>query len=149
MAKSESGLSVEETRKLLKEKTLRCTACRISVLQFLSQSQSPLSHNDVAEVLVPRGFDKSTVYRCLVELSEAGIFNRLELGDHTWRFEFKRHTQDGTHPHFVCTDCGTVECMPEIELKIPKTSSRDLSDQETNIKHVQEVLLKGQCKTCR
>ena len=115
----------------------------------LSESKAPLSHNDVSEELVPRGFDKSTVYRCLVELSDSGIFNRLELGDHTWRFEFNLHTQDNAHPHFVCTDCGTVECMPDIELKIPSSSKQDLSEQETNIEHVQEVLLKGQCKTCR
>jgi Fur family ferric uptake transcriptional regulator len=158
MSRATTGLSVSEARAALREAKLRSTTSRVAVLQHLASSSKPLSHAEVADALVPTGFDKSTLYRCLVELAEAGLLSRLDAGDHAWRFELRsyargglrghargEHHEDAEHPHFVCVDCGKVECLPEVEVKItpPKgTRGSPLGD-------VTEVFLKGHCKECR
>jgi Fur family ferric uptake transcriptional regulator len=140
-------MSVAEARAALRKAKLRSTTSRVAILQHLAAANQPLSHAEVADTLVPTGFDKSTLYRCLVELADAGLLSRLDAGDHAWRFELRRgdHHEDSEHPHFVCVDCGKVECLPEVEVKIspPKgTKGSRLGD-------VTEVFLKGHCKECQ
>jgi Fur family ferric uptake transcriptional regulator len=116
------------------------------VLQHVSAAGKPVSHADVADVLVPQGFDKSTLYRCLVELADAGLLARLDAGDHAWRFEMKDEEHaSGEHPHFVCVDCGTVTCLPDIEVKISPAKG----NKSTGLGDVTEVFLKGHCKECQ
>ena len=76
-------------RQILRDASLRCTPARISVLQKLRASNSPLTHAEIAETLVPVGFDKATVFRNLTDLTDAGLVSRTELGDHVWRFEVR------------------------------------------------------------
>ena len=143
---SHQELSVTDARAALRGANLRSTTSRVAVLQHLSAADQPLSHSEVAEVLVPSGFDKSTLYRCLVELADARLLSRLDAGDHSWRFELRRESgHDGAeHPHFVCTDCGAVTCLPDVEVKIAPakgTKSPGLGD-------VTEIFLKGKCPEC-
>lgn len=144
MDSSAVKMTVEEARKALRGVKLRGTSCRVAVLQHLAASTSPLSHTDVADKLVPEGFDKSTIYRCLVEMADAGLLNRLDLGDHVWRFEPRRPKIDADHPHFVCVDCGKVECLPEVQVKIGGKRTAAVTMQ-----NVTEVLLKGHCEECQ
>ncbi len=67
----------------------------------------------------------------------------MELGDHVWRYEVSKHS--GTahsaegHPHLLCTDCGSIQCLSEKEVQVaimPRVGS------------VSEVLLKGRCRQC-
>ena len=147
MSRAASGMSVEEARAALREAKLRSTTSRVAVLQHLAAAGKPLSHAEVAETLVPEGFDKSTIYRCLVELADSGLLSRLDAGDHAWRFELRRgeHHDDSEHPHFVCVDCGKVECLPEVEVRItpPKGAKR------SPVGDVTEVFLKGHCNECK
>jgi Fur family ferric uptake transcriptional regulator len=142
---SKSGLTTQEAREALKGAQLRCTASRIAVLQFVSLQAAPQSHADVADALVPQGYDKSTLYRCLVEMADAKLLSRLELGDHAWRFSFHSGQQHRTtdHPHFVCVDCGKVECLPDVKVQVqPKKGKPQVAGEIT------EVTLKGHCASC-
>jgi len=137
MSMTSTALTVDEARAMVREAGLRSTACRIAVLRYLASETKPVSHADVAEVLTPEGFDKSTVYRSLVEFSDAGLAARLELGDHVWRFEILREQHaDIEHPHFMCLDCGKVECVTDVAIQI---------DQSPTNREVTEILLKGHC----
>ncbi|MEQ8785634.1 MAG: transcriptional repressor [Pirellulaceae bacterium] len=141
------SLSIDDARRMLRGAGLRCTTCRVAVLQHLWLARSPLSHAEVADELVPSGYDKSTVYRCLIELADAGFFSRLDAGDHVWRFEMRQQADaehDGSmHPHFMCVDCGKVTCLPEVTVKIaPTKGPRSVQGSVT------EVLLKGHCASC-
>jgi Fur family ferric uptake transcriptional regulator len=126
---------------------LRRTAPRIAVLQRLEVAAAPVSHGEMADKLSSLGFDRATVYRNLMDLVEAGLITRTDLGDHVWRFEMvrgERATHAGEHPHFLCVDCGDVSCLPGDAVTIasargvPRSASRQ---------HV-EVQLKGRCDTC-
>jgi Fur family ferric uptake transcriptional regulator len=135
---------IAELRELLRSAGLRCTTARLAVVQHLREAGSPLSHAEIAEKLVPLGFDKATVFRNLIDLAEARLASRTELGDHVWRFEFREPGDlgHGKHSHFVCVECGSVTCLSEIEF--------DSASQKraAKIGRVTEVLLKGHCSHC-
>lgn len=135
--------SIAQVRTLLSTAGLRTTAARLAVVRRLQKAASPMSHAEVAEELVPLGFDKATVFRNLTDLVDAGLVSRTELGDHVWRFELRdpKH-EDGQHPHFVCVDCGSVTCLHDIEM--PKTAQKSW----TKVGRVTEILLKGHCAGC-
>jgi Fur family ferric uptake transcriptional regulator len=136
---------VEAIRDQIRESGLRCTMARVHVLEQMYRATAPLSHADLAAVLSPQGFDKATIYRNLVELAEVGILNRVELGDHVWRFELKRQQTGNAaeHPHFVCVDCGEVACLPGVSVNLSAPSA-----QRSVIGEITQVLLKGRCDRC-
>src|SRR5690348_1070891 len=70
----------ERLRARIREAGLRCTAARLAVLGVLSRAARPLSHADCAAKLDSAGFDRTTVYRNLVELAEAALVARVDLG---------------------------------------------------------------------
>jgi Fur family ferric uptake transcriptional regulator len=145
MQTASRSMTVQMARDTLRAANLRGTTSRVAVLQHVAAASKPLSHADVADALVPEGYDKSTLYRCLVELADAGLLARLDAGDHAWRFELKGSEEEhgSEHPHFVCVDCGQVTCLPDVDVKItPPKRSSPLGD-------VTEVFLKGHCKECQ
>lgn len=155
---SGSSKPFEAARAKLREIGLRCTAARLAVLDHVMAAAGPKTHAEVAEALSDRGFDRATIYRNLTELTEARILSRVELGDHVWRFELKRgheHAAGEDHPHFLCTSCGEVSCLDDVNVAItPKVAKpkeagvRKHADKKSGIRSVNEVLLKGQCENC-
>ncbi|MEX2285734.1 MAG: transcriptional repressor [Planctomycetaceae bacterium] len=133
-----------ELRRLLRDAGLKCTSARLAVMSRLRRASSPLTHGELAAELVPRGFDKATVFRNLIDLTEADLVSRTELGDHVWRFEIRNSgdRDSGGHPHFVCIDCGSVTCLSEIEFD-SATKKR-----AAQLGQVTEILLKGHCADC-
>jgi Fur family ferric uptake transcriptional regulator len=147
MTSPSQQITVQQARDTLRQAGLRSTASRVAVLQLVAGAGKPVSHAEAAEALVPQGYDKSTLYRCLVELADAGLLTRLDAGDHAWRFEMRgdqRHPA-GEHPHFVCVDCGQVTCLPDVEVRI--TGGKGA--KAAAFGDVTEVFLKGHCKDCR
>ena len=138
MPKPSADLALDNVRARLRAAGLRCTAARLWVMQQLIEATSPVTHADVAQTLASQGFDRATIYRNLVELTEAGLVSRIELGDHVWRFELKRPGKtEKDHPHFVCVDCGEVSCLPAVSVNIkPSPGSK-----RSGISEVTEVLL--------
>src|SRR5438132_6944629 len=110
--------NLDELRAAVRARGLRATPSRLAVLEVLRASDAPRSHGDVAERLASQPWDRATIYRNLVDLAEAGLARRTDVGDHVWRFEARvpGSEHDTSHPHFVCIECGSVECLPEIEL---------------------------------
>ena len=138
--------ALEKVRERLRATGLRCTAARLWVMQELVDAMRPLTHAQVADALRPRGFDRATIYRNLVELTQAGLVARIELGDHVWRFELRKPGSAARrdHPHFVCVDCGEVACLPSVSVNIkPAPGSK-----QSGIGKVTEILLKGHCGQC-
>jgi Fur family ferric uptake transcriptional regulator len=135
---------VTAIRGALRSAGLRSTPARIAVLRELRRAAAPLTHGDLADKLVPLGFDKATVFRNLADLTEAELLHRTELGDHVWRFEVRDpdDPRNGAHPHFVCVDCGGVTCLGDMEFT---AASRQRS---RHIARITEILIKGHCAAC-
>ena len=103
-----------------------------------------MSHGDVADRLASQAWDRATIYRNLTDLSEVGLLRRTDVGDHVWRFEAVGSDHEpSAHPHFVCTECGTVECLPEIELAVRRAKApRAVKQRQV------EVHVRGLCDAC-
>ena len=125
---------------------LRSTGPRLAVLRRLERARTPVSHADIVNDLAPRGFDRATIYRNLIDLTEAGLVSRTDLGDHVWRFELRKRERVGEaeHPHFMCTDCGTVACLPGVSIRIRSSPG---SPRAVRRRHV-DIQLKGRCDRC-
>lgn len=111
------SLTTEQARALLKAHGLRATAPRLAVITLLARQQRPLAHTEVLTALGPTDWDPATVYRNLVKLAEVGLARVVSKAEGMARYELtpRGDTADTrhTHPHFVCTDCGTVSCLPQ------------------------------------
>ena len=120
---------------------LKWTAARGAVLLALSDAERPLSHAELVELVAGQGFDRATVYRNLMDLTGGGLVARADMGDHVWRFEVKA-ADDPMHPHFMCTLCGVVSCLPEtaVSMRTPALKAA--------VHRVDDVLLKGACAAC-
>jgi Fur family transcriptional regulator, ferric uptake regulator len=131
----------DHLRELLVDKHLRVTEQRMAILRELAKQRIPASHPELTERLAGDSLDRTTIYRNLVSLTEAGLLVKTRLGDNVWRFQLPHmsSTGHGSHPHFVCNDCGDVACLPE--------SAVALHDEA--IRHqVKEIQLRGRCVAC-
>jgi Fur family ferric uptake transcriptional regulator len=139
--------STDELKSLVRKAGLRSTSPRIAVLRKLASASTPISHGELVASLTTELLDRATVYRNLSDLTEAGLVERSDLGDHVWRFEFKR-LRDGSekHPHFTCTECGVVACLPEVSLKVKAGPGVPRSLHRK--KHRVEIQLRGKCDDC-
>jgi Fur family ferric uptake transcriptional regulator len=145
MATTQAVVSLDQLRKSIRGVGLRSTAPRIAVLKRLYAATQPVSHGELVDTLSGEGMDRTTVYRNLVDLTDAGLVRRTDLGDHVWRFELKRGEGETVrHPHFTCTDCGVVTCLPDVKLQVKpaKGVPRALSKQRV------EIQLRGKCDDC-
>jgi Fur family ferric uptake transcriptional regulator len=146
MKSTANEYTVAWAKGLLKNAGLRSTAARVAVMQQLAAAHRPVTHAEVVDFLQDFGFDQSTVFRCLQELSESGLVNRLDLGDQTRRFELRTGTghDELEHPHFMCVDCGKVSCLEDFTFSLnPSRGPR-----RTQLGEITEVLLKGHCGNC-
>ena len=137
-----------EVKRELRDAGMRATPARVAVLEVLRASGSPLTHSDVVDRLEGRGFDRATVFRNLNTLVDNGFAQRSDHGDHVWRFESVATTTGGEvheHPHFLCTECGDVQCVPGVQLRVPNqvaTVPRSVH------RHSIEIQLRGLCDRC-
>jgi Fur family ferric uptake transcriptional regulator len=142
-----TAYDVPWAKSLLKSVGLRSTAARIAVLQQLAAAKKPLSHSEVVDKLRDFGFDQSTIFRSLSELTASGMTTKLDLGDQVRRFELRSAVQgeEMDHPHFMCVDCGQVRCLNDFSVRV--TPSR--GNRRSRVGEITEVLLKGHCAACQ
>ncbi|MCA9637323.1 MAG: transcriptional repressor [Myxococcales bacterium] len=135
----------DASREDLQAVGLRVTPTRVEVLRLLRAAEHSMTHQEIVRLLGGHGFEATTIYRSLIALVDAGLALRTDVGDHVWRFQAVREGDaQHEHPHFVCVECGGVECMPELEVKVPRGSRvpRSVSRQAV------EVQVRGRCDNC-
>jgi Fur family ferric uptake transcriptional regulator len=119
---------------------------RVAVLRLLEDAIKPLSHAEVCDALAAYGFNRATLYRVLMGLSESELLSRIDVGDHIWRFELRRsaHGRSRDHPHFVCTVCGNVSCLPGVRVRLVPTSPAERAISTGAV----TIQFKGPCDRC-
>jgi Fur family ferric uptake transcriptional regulator len=148
-SKEEEAQEEAVFREAIRGAGLRITSARLAVMKILMRTRAPVSHSELIVALKGCGFDRATLYRNLMDLTEAGLLERIDLGDNIWRFELRAlgsQTQQrvNSHPHFACVDCGQVSCLPEITLKTKSNLKmpKALSEQRVSVQ------IRGQCDDC-
>ncbi len=136
----------QRARKLLDQAGLKKTPGRIAVLNCLLSEAQPLTQQDISDMLSDFQINEVSIYRSLEAFLRAGIVHRIEGVDQVWRFAISQGEPLGgagaCHPHFVCTQCGKVECLTELEIP-------DITPGNSNyIVKSKEMVLKGSCEEC-
>jgi Fur family ferric uptake transcriptional regulator len=87
----------------------------------------------------------ASVYRAVEGLVEAGLMQRIDLGDGLARFERTDPTGDHHH-HLVCDDCGKVEPFEDsgLEAALERVAGGRRFDVAAH-----DVVLRGACVDCR
>jgi Fur family transcriptional regulator, ferric uptake regulator len=136
----------------LRRAGLKRTPVRLGVLNILSEHPQPLSAPQILARL-PDGADHVTLYRTLNTLTDSKILHRVRGDDQAWRYGLReahgaaRHE----HAHFVCDECGTVECLsetPGVETSAKKTAKKSGVRPGYRVEY-SEVLVHGTCPDCR
>ncbi|MGN6627181.1 MAG: Fur family transcriptional regulator, partial [Tepidisphaeraceae bacterium] len=133
---------------LLQRAKLKRTPVRIGVLKVLAESESPLDVVDLLKQL-PAFTEPVTVYRTLTTFVAKKLVHRVRGTDRSWRYAMGDQTKhaDHQHAHFVCDDCGRMECVEDA--KVPaKLLEKVHAAPGYRVKYP-EVLLHGICPKCQ
>lgn len=127
---------------------LKRTPVRIGVLSLLAKRDVPA---DVATIVagLPGAVDAVTVYRTLNTFVSKKIVHRVRGEDRSWRYALGDGSRRAAHhhAHFVCDDCGTVECINEAQLSAKALAK--LAPAEGYVVDYPEVTLHGTCPKCQ
>lgn len=137
-------------RDRVRDAGLRATPSRVATLALMVEARRPLSHGEVVDALraahCPEGpvFQRTTVFRNLVDLTDAGLLSRRDLGDRTWRFEVAA-ADPHHHAHFICVECGDITCLDGVEVHVSENGAAAPAAV-----HAQaiDVHLRGYCDDC-
>jgi Fur family ferric uptake transcriptional regulator len=129
---------------VLKQKGFKMTPQRRLIVDYIHDNQSHLTAEELIHFLETRapGINKSTVYRTLDLLEEAGCVVKSEIDGHF----IYHHAEEGHHHHLVCRVCGqTIDCSENLLAGIKSTLAERYGFQ-ADLKH---MMLTGLCADCR
>jgi len=130
-------------QKKLRTARLSNTKCRLAILKVLTEAQSPLTQDQIAQKLGKQHSDKATIYRTLEKFISTGLVHRAFTDSRVQYFELADNcTKSQCHPHFTCTTCGNTLCLTD--LNVPILKMRNNGFHVTN----QQIRLEGQCPQC-
>lgn len=114
----------------LRRAGLKVTRPRLALLEVLMESHGPFTMEELHRKLPKETCDLVTVYRCLSAFEEAGLVQRCDFGDGSFRYELGG--EEAHHHHVVCRRCGTVDrldlCLVEsIERQLQSKGYRDIT----------------------
>lgn len=144
---TETSTTDQSLRDRIRATGLRCTPARMAVLRLLADRGTPVSHPEIVAHLSERGWDRATLYRNLTDLTDAKLLRKSDLGDHVWRYELRTDDEghvEEEHPHFVCTSCGEVSCLPGLKVDLPS----DVRVPKSVLEGLVRVQLSGECDVC-
>ncbi|AUP81285.1 Fur family transcriptional regulator [Flavivirga eckloniae] len=121
---------------------IRKTKAVATVLQIFEEKNEAKSVVHLIE-LVKDKMNKTTVYRILDRLEQDGTIHSFNGKDGLkWYAKSEGCSasyHSDMHPHFQCTTCDKVECLP-FEIKIPSIKNHKVDSTD--------ILLIGQCEVC-
>jgi Fur family ferric uptake transcriptional regulator len=136
---------VEQRLRLISQ---RYTRGRRAVVELLAKAGHPLSIEDIAR-RAPH-LPRSSAYRHLVDLQQAGVVRRVASNDEYSRFELAEDITEHHH-HLLCTDCGRVlDVTPTPAFEQAMSSYLDglaVANGFVSFDHRLDVL--GSCEECR
>jgi len=127
----------------LRQKGYKLTPQRRLIADIIHDHPAHLTADEIiahAQERMP-GVDKSTVYRTLDLLEEAGCVFKSQMGDTV----IYHHADEGHHHHLVCRKCGrTVDCSEDLFAPLERSIARDYGFH-VDLHH---VVMNGLCEAC-
>ncbi len=99
-------LQIKEALDVLKQTGVRMTPQRQAILEFLAESRSHPTADEIFKSLEGKfpNMSVATVYNNLRVFKESGLVNELTYGDSSSRFDFA----SDEHYHIMCQECGMI-----------------------------------------
>ena len=138
---------IKKSVEILREAGLRRTPVRTGVLDILSRDKQSLTAPQILECL-PEGTDIITLYRTLKTFTTKKLVHRVRGDDQAWRYGIgsaKDSARHG-HAHFVCDDCGAVECLDDTP--VPRQAIKQTKIRPGYRISYSELLVHGTCPDC-
>jgi Fe2+ or Zn2+ uptake regulation protein len=126
----------------------RYTAGRRAIVDLLACVDRPLTIADIAEARPDLA--RSSAYRHLVDLQQAGVVRRVAGHDEFGRFELAEELTEHHH-HLLCQGCGAVfDVAPSVGLEraVTKALAEVAANEGFEIRGHQ-VDAVGLCSSCR
>jgi len=124
----------------------RSGGARSAVVDFVARQHCCLTVQEIYDGVRGEGARAgiASVYRAVEALVDAGLVQRVDLGDGIARFE--RTDPADHHHHLVCADCGKVEPFadPGLEAALERVAGG-----RGYAVAAHEVVLRGACDDCR
>jgi Fur family ferric uptake transcriptional regulator len=137
----------ESALERLRSASGRTGGARRVVVDFVGRQDCCLSVQEIHDRLRSEGgrVGIASVYRAVEGLLDAGLVQRIDLGDGVARFERADPTGEHHH-HLVCDDCGRVEPFEDagLEAALQRVAGGHGYDVAAH-----EVVLRGACEDCR
>lgn len=120
----------------------RNTQSKEAVLDLLIKAGKAMSR-DAIEQKIDIEIDRATIYRVLNRFCEDGLLHKIVAEDGKQYFAVCMKCEENSftdnHFHFRCSNCQTIECLPEaVHFSVPKGY---------NVESV-NCILTGICKEC-
>ena len=125
----------------------RSGGARRVVVDFVSRQDCCLSVQEIHERVRAEGarVGIASVYRAVEGLVDAGLVQRIDLGDGVARFE-RADPRGEHHHHLVCDDCGKVEAFEDARLE---ADLERVAGARGYAIAAHDVVVRGACKDCR
>ena len=154
MKRSPGISAVPAPEVVLRAAGLRCTPVRMSVIQLLLEATRPMGAQQIVDHL-PGHTDSVTVYRTLNTLTSKRLLHRVRGDEGAWLYAMETPVTAAapqsqrvghSHAHFVCDDCGIVECLKDTP--VPPGMTAGLQVGRGYDVTYSELLLHGTCPKC-
>jgi len=122
----------------LSQYNLSKTSGRVDILNILLNNTTALSEKDIQEKSTGV-CDRATIYRTLKLFVKSGIIHPIATEGMVTRYILKKEPVE--HLHFKCEDCGSIICLPEIQIN-------DYNLPVGFKKKEASVLITGSCNEC-
>ena len=149
-ANNSLGLAVKRktcNHRLLEKGGIELTAHRQHVLNVITASSQALTPKVIlTKVRRSHTMDKVTLYRILDLFVAKRIVRRIASLHGQMHYEVVCEDHRPIHSHFVCRECGAMECLEDLslkELKIKIKQRGKWQDDEIDLK------LEGICLECK
>jgi len=128
----------------LKKKGLKLTPQRILITDIIHDARGHITAGEIigrVQEQMP-GVNKSTIYRTLDILEQAGCVYKTEQGNES----IYHHDHEGHHHHLKCLRCGkTVDLDEDVFTSVQKSVMKKYGFQ-ADFRH---LIVNGLCNKCR
>src|ERR1700726_1471489 len=134
-------MDVNQIKRCLDQKGLRCAPQRYAVMAFLMEQNSHPTAAETFEAVnrVDPRSSRATTYNNLRDLVKAGLVREVAVEGRAARYDAKGMR----HHHFICARCGNVEDIKWYG--VPKPASGSLGKR---VLRECELIFRGLCAKC-
>lgn len=135
---------VQQSIERLKNAHIRITPQRYAILEYLIQTGSHPTADEIYRALEPRfpNMSVATVYNNLRVFIQQNLVKELNYGDASSRFDFS----STEHYHAVCTQCGRIEDVYYPGLEEVEEAAEELTGFKISGHRLE---LYGLCEECQ